>query len=177
MSVPIGESPAPRDDDPYATAPGSAQPGSYGTSGYPPPVGYPTSPPPAAGSGEYGAPPAGAPTVYGAPLPAGGPTGPGAGAQGFVGALFDFSFTSFVTTKIVKSLYVLAMLATAVYTLILLAIGFRFGALVGIFFLLVVCPLFFLFVVAMYRMLLEFAVVVFRISENIDAMARRVDRF
>ena len=47
-----------------------------------------------------------------------------AGERGFIGSLFDFSFTSMVTPKIIKVLYVLSTLWTALVALVILVISF-----------------------------------------------------
>jgi hypothetical protein len=40
-------------------------------------------------------------------------------ARGFLASLFDLSFTSFVTTKLIKVLYVLGMILAALWALVL----------------------------------------------------------
>jgi Domain of unknown function (DUF4282) len=63
-------------------------------------------------------------------------------AKGFLGSLFDFSFTSFVTPKIVKVIYVLVAIWTVIWALIFLRFGFKYGGAAGGFFtLLVVDPI------------------------------------
>ena len=132
------------------------------------PPGSPYGPPPPVG----GQPP---PTLP----PLGYPGGPavtgaaGGSAKGFLRSLFDFSFSSFVATKVVKVLYVLVVLIAAIYTLLLLAVGFRAGTGVGLLFLVVVCPLFFIVFVAVYRVLLEVMVVIFRIADDLAEIRRR----
>ena len=67
------------------------------------------------------------------------------GEKGFIGSLFDFSFKSMVTPKIIKVLYVLFTLWTALVGLIILVIGFRTGGMAGgLFTLIVVEPIFLL---------------------------------
>jgi hypothetical protein len=44
--------------------------------------------------------------------------------KGFFGSLFDLSFTSLVTTRIIKVLYVLAIIVIGIYALIFIAGGF-----------------------------------------------------
>ena len=89
------------------------------------------------------------------------------GEKGFVGSLFDFSFNSFVTPKIVKVLYVLVTIWTALLALIVLIIGFRTGGTAGgLFTLLVIEPVFILLTLGIYRVVLEAFMVVFRIYEE-----------
>jgi Domain of unknown function (DUF4282) len=91
----------------------------------------------------------------------------GAGEKGFVGSLFDFSFTSLVTPKIIRVLYILFTIWTALIGLSILIIGFRTGgAAGGLFTLIIVEPIFVLLTLGLYRVVLELFVVVFRIYEE-----------
>ena len=147
-----------------------------------------------AGQPSYGADPGGQPTYGTSPggQPAGQPGGPGgqpsagrpsfatqqlpvAEPKGFLGALFDFSFTSFVTPKVVKVLYVLIVVVVG-----LSALGFALSVLatsvgLGLIVLLVGAPLYFLVVTALYRITLEFFMVVFRMAQDIRAIRERGD--
>lgn len=91
--------------------------------------------------------------------------------EGILGALFDFSFSSFVTTKIVKVLYILGVALSAFIALIILvgglASGSVFKALGGI----ILAPIAFLIYVLVCRIWLELVVVVFRIAENTAVIA------
>ena len=89
------------------------------------------------------------------------------GEKGFIGSLFDFSFTSLVTPKIVKVLYVLITIWTALLALTILVIGFKTGHLAGgLFTLIIVEPIFLLLTLGIYRVVLEAFMVVFRIYEE-----------
>jgi hypothetical protein len=89
------------------------------------------------------------------------------GEKGFVGSLLDFSFQSFVTPKIVKVLYVLVTIWTAILGLTMLIIGFKLGGTSGgLFTLIIVEPIFILLTLGIYRVVLEAFMVVFRIYEE-----------
>lgn len=89
------------------------------------------------------------------------------GEAGFIGSLFDFSFTSFVTPKIVKVLYVLVTIWTALLALVILIMGFKLGSMAGgLFTLIVIEPIFILLTLGIYRVVLEAFMVVFRIYEE-----------
>jgi hypothetical protein len=89
------------------------------------------------------------------------------GEKGFLGSLFDFSFSSFVTPKIIKVLYVLFTIWTALVALAILVIGFRSGGVAGgLFVLIIVEPIFILLTLGIYRVVLEAFMVVFRIYEE-----------
>jgi uncharacterized membrane protein len=97
-------------------------------------------------------------------------------SKGFVASLFDFSFTSFVTPKIIKALYVLVTIWTAIWALIFLGVGFKYGGAAGGFFtLIVVVPVFGLITLGTFRMLLEFFMVSHRIHEELKAIRERSD--
>ena len=102
--------------------------------------------------------------------------GEAADARGFLSALFDFGFTSFVTPKVIKVLYTLIMIAAVVSALVFTIIVFRASTAFGIVTLLLADPLFILIVMAIYRMVLEFFVVAFRAAEDIRVLRERSER-
>ena len=96
-------------------------------------------------------------------------------AGSFFGALFDFSFSSFVTTRIIKLLYILSIVVIG-----LVALGIFFGLLSrgggGIVAAVILAPLFFLLYTIFARVWLEFIIVVFRIAEYSSEIARNTRR-
>lgn len=102
--------------------------------------------------------------------PAAGETAEGAG---FLGALFDFGFTSFVTPKVIKVLYALLMMGTVVSALAFTIIVFKVSTAFGILTLLFGDPLIILIAMAIYRIILEFFVATFRVAEGIQALQER----
>ena len=89
------------------------------------------------------------------------------GEKGFVGSLFDFSFSSFVTPKIIKVLYVLVTIWTALIGLAILIYGFKLGGMTGgLFTLIIIEPIFLLLTLGIYRVVLEAFMVIFRIYEE-----------
>jgi Domain of unknown function (DUF4282) len=97
------------------------------------------------------------------------------GSKGFLGALFDFGFTSFVTPKVIKVLYVLIMIGTVASALVFTIMAFKVSAVFGLLTLIIGDPLFILVVMAIYRIILEFFVVVFRVAEDVRALRERGD--
>jgi hypothetical protein len=97
--------------------------------------------------------------------------------MGIIRSLFDFSFSQFITTKVVKVLYVLGVIGMG-----LMAIGGFLGFVVaaeGFFgsigMLLLGVPLFalaFLIGTALLRIFYEMVIVLFRIAENVQIVAR-----
>ena len=89
-----------------------------------------------------------------------------------VGVLFDLSFSEFVTTRVIRLLFVLGCAGAVVATIGVIVDGFRSGFATGILFLLF-SPLVFLFVMIIVRIWCEMIVVVFRIAENTSRIANR----
>ena len=101
--------------------------------------------------------------------------GRAADARGFLGALFDFGFTSFVTPSVIKVLYMLIVIGTVASALVFTIIVFKASLLFGFLMLVFGDPLFILIVLAIYRIILEFFVVTFRVAEDIRAVRERGD--
>lgn len=138
------------------------------------PTGQPYSGQPYGGQPYGGQPPTGQPPYgLGAPQPAPQPNPSASQAKGFFAALFDTSFTAFVTPQIVKIVYFATIALTALY-IIVMAISMLwlgqgltalvtlvFGALVGIVF------------IALTRMTLEFYLAAIRTAENTAKLLER----
>jgi hypothetical protein len=88
------------------------------------------------------------------------------GNKGFIKSLYDFSFSSLVTTKIIKALYILI---TVVYSLfaIVAFIGLVSRGGVDIAIGLIVVPVAYIIYLAIARVTLEVVVVLFRIAEYV----------
>ena len=96
-------------------------------------------------------------------------------AKGFFESLFDFSFTSLVTTKLIKVLYGLSMVVLALVSVWFVAISFVHASpQAGVLTLLFGAPLFFLFGVCFMRLISEYLIVVFRIAEHTAEIAQHV---
>jgi len=90
---------------------------------------------------------------------------------GFFGALFDFSFKSLVTERLIKVLYGLAILGAGLLSLSMAVTAFRGSTLVGLGMLILVAPLVFLLAVLYARVALEIIIVVFRMSDLLEEIA------
>jgi hypothetical protein len=99
--------------------------------------------------------------------------------KGFFGSLFDLSFSSLVTTKVIKLLYILTLVAIGVYDLGLIVLAFKISGVVGALTLLIVVPVFSVFAAVYARVLLEFVIAIFRIMENtgeqVELARRQID--
>ena len=85
--------------------------------------------------------------------------------KGFFGSLFDISFTSLVTTKVIKVLYVISLIVIGLFAVIFIIGAFASSAALGAVTLLILAPLGALLYAVYTRVLLEFIIVVFRIAE------------
>ena len=94
-------------------------------------------------------------------------------AKGFFRSLFDYSFSSFITVRIIKVLYVLMTIAVALWTLLVILLAFRVSSGVGILALLVGGPIFFVITMIYVRVGLELLMVFFRIHGDVAEINRR----
>ncbi len=94
-------------------------------------------------------------------------------SRNFLNALFDFGFTSFVTPKVVKVLYLLIVVVVGLSALAFAVTMLASNLVLGLIVLLIGAPLYFLVVTALYRITLEFFMVIFRMAEDIRALRER----
>lgn len=106
-------------------------------------------------------PPPGAGPVYGSPSLT---------ERGFFSSLFDLSFTSLITTKIIKLLYVLSIILIGISALFFILAAFHQSSALGAIVLLIVAPIISLFYLIYARVLLELVIALFRIMENTGEM-------
>lgn len=91
---------------------------------------------------------------------------------GFLGSLFDFTFSEFITIRLVRVIYVLGLIMVGVAAVLILGQGFSLGFFVGLFSI-VLAALVFLLSAMYLRVGLEVLVVVFKIAENVTKIADR----
>ncbi len=91
---------------------------------------------------------------------------------GFFASLFDFSFTEFITTKMIKFLYIVGMVFAGLGAVVFIIGGFSRGAGYGIA-ALIFSPLLFLVYVIFARVWLEIIIVIFRIAEHTAEIAQQ----
>lgn len=92
--------------------------------------------------------------------------------KGFFASLFDFSFTEFITIRIIKILYGIVIFLAGLSVLYLIIYGFRLSAAMGILYL-VLSPVIFILYVIIARVWLEIVMVIFRIAENTQKIAEK----
>jgi len=161
-------------EQPSFNRPAGSDPTTPLPAGQPRHPGQPETSP--ASTGSTPPPPPPPPSDYsGASSTPSGPSGPSGMSSlpnparegaGFFTALFDFSFTNFVTPILVRFVYLLATVALVATWLIALFAGFVRGFGSGLT-VLVLGPVFLVIYLAVIRMTLEFYLSVVRMSEDI----------
>jgi hypothetical protein len=152
FNQPAGSDPTTPIPSSQPASPGPGAPGAPGAAGAPVSGSTPPPPPPVA--------------------PTGGPSGmssipdPTREGAGFFTALFDFSFTNFVTPILVRFVYLLATVALVASWLIFVFAGFANSVGTGLA-ALILGPIFVIIYLAVIRMTLEFYLSVVRMSEDI----------
>ena len=85
--------------------------------------------------------------------------------KGFWSCLFDLSFTEFITTRVIKILYMLGIGIAAIVGLMLIVTAFTKGFAVGLLHV-IAAPIVFILLVIVLRIYMELVLTLFRIEEN-----------
>ncbi|MEO8092585.1 MAG: DUF4282 domain-containing protein [bacterium] len=91
--------------------------------------------------------------------------------EGFLKALFDTRFTTLITPKIIRVVYIVAMIGIAIGAVIVVVSAFNNSTGLGLLTLLVLAPLGSLLYLILVRLYLEIVIVVFKINESADLIA------
>jgi hypothetical protein len=94
-------------------------------------------------------------------------------AKGFFGSLFDYSFSSYITPRLIKVLYVLMTISAALWTLLVILLAFKASSALGILTLLIGGPIFFVITMIYARVGLELVMAFFHIHGDVDEINRR----
>jgi hypothetical protein len=97
---------------------------------------------------------------------------PRSAEKGFFARLFDLSFDQFVTTSVVKVIFIVVVSLQGLYALSLVIIAFAASSTGGIITLLL-APVGWFFAVLLTRVWLELMVVIFKIKEDLGAIRTR----
>jgi hypothetical protein len=87
-------------------------------------------------------------------------------AKGFFRSLFDLSFSSLVTPKVIKFIYVLTLIGIGLMALLFIIGAFNQSSGFGALTLLVIAPILSLFYIVYARVFLEFFIAIFRLAET-----------
>ena len=95
--------------------------------------------------------------------------------EGGFGDIFDLTFTKFVTPTVIRVLFILVIVFSALWWLFVVIAGFSssFGAGLTA---LILGGLGFIIFVLLYRVFFELVMVIFRIKDNTDRAADALDR-
>jgi hypothetical protein len=85
--------------------------------------------------------------------------------KGFWSCLFDLSFTEFITTSVIKILYMLGIAIAAIVGFMLIVTAFTKGFAVGLLHV-IAAPIVFVLLVIVLRIYMELVLTLFRIEEN-----------
>lgn len=86
--------------------------------------------------------------------------------HGLLSGLFDLSFDKLVTPKIIKFVYVIVLIFSAITYLGYTVFAFQITPALGVLVLIIIGPLAFLITAILWRMTLEIAIAIFKIAEN-----------
>ena len=92
--------------------------------------------------------------------------------KGFFGALFDFTFTDFITSKMIRLLYIILIIAAGIGTIVFIIGAFNASAALGALTLLILGPIGFIIAVICIRIYMEIIIVLFRIAENTTLISK-----
>jgi len=90
--------------------------------------------------------------------------------QSFLKSLFDLSFSEFITPKIIKVLYIIAMAVAALVALVFIIVAFAGGGAVSGIFALIFAPVVFILYVIMARVWLELVMVFFSMNDKLKSI-------
>jgi Domain of unknown function (DUF4282) len=91
--------------------------------------------------------------------------------KGLIKSIFDFSFSEFVTPKVIKFLLGLAMVMSAISAIVIIVRAFNVGVLAGIVVLLL-SPVIYCLLMLVARIYLELVIVMFKIAGHLDEIKK-----
>ena len=86
--------------------------------------------------------------------------------KGFFRSLFDLSFGSLVTPRIIKVIYVITLIGIGLLAILFIISAFGTSSFLGAVTLLILAPIFSLFYIVYARVFLEFFLAIFRMAET-----------
>lgn len=92
--------------------------------------------------------------------------------KGFLGSLFDLSFSQMITTKLVKIFYIITIGMSCLISLSMIIGGFSNSAGSG-FLMLILAPIVFFLQIIFSRIWLELVIVAFKIADNTSYLVRK----
>ena len=93
-------------------------------------------------------------------------------AKSFLDSILDLSFSKFVTTKIIKIIYLIFVILSCISGMAVIVAGLFNGIGAGVL-ALIVAPLMVAFEIMVCRVFLEIVMVIFKIAQDVDKIADR----
>lgn len=93
--------------------------------------------------------------------------------RGFFRSLYDFKFASFITSRVIRIVYALVVVLYTIFAILSFIVLLVRGGAIGVVMAIIVVPLVYIIELVFARLLAEFLMVVFRISEDVHAMRNR----
>jgi hypothetical protein len=90
----------------------------------------------------------------------------------FISPIFDITFSTFITSKLISMLYIASIVVAALSTLSVVIGGFAADVTGGVI-VLVLSPLIFLVQLVWFRVLLEIVVIIFKIAESLRSIDQK----
>lgn len=94
-------------------------------------------------------------------------------ARGFFSILFDSSFTDFITLKIVKFIFIIGLVLIGLATVAIIFSSFQGSTTTGLF-MLILSPVFFIFMVMIHRIYCEILIVIFKVAEYLREIKNKL---
>ncbi len=94
--------------------------------------------------------------------------------SGLVSSLFDFSFTDFITSRLIKILYVILLIGIGIVSLLMFIGGLSQGGAVGYFMAFILMPIYLVIAVLYARIMCELLIIFFRISETLTEINGKI---
>lgn len=94
-------------------------------------------------------------------------------AKSFFSSLFDYSFSSYITPKMIRVLYVLTTIVVVLWTLAIVFVAFKASTAAGILTLVIFGPIIFVITMIYVRVGLELLMAFFRIHGDVEEINHR----
>lgn len=97
---------------------------------------------------------------------------PGQPDKGFFGSLYDFSFETFITPKLIRVFYAIVVIILSVISGVMLLASLASGEAGAIVFSVIAVPIFYLLYMIITRIYFELVAAFFRVADDVQAIRR-----
>lgn len=95
--------------------------------------------------------------------------------KSFISSLFDFTFTSYVTPKFLKFLFVVGIIVAILATIVAIITGFMSHIAIGVI-VLILSPIIFFLYVLFVRIYIELVMILFRIQADVAKLVEQKEQ-